>query len=380
MRPRLISHLLILGCLSACDRSVAPPAEATITLEPVVTLRGETEPGDRAALPSAVRALESGGYVVSVEPSSSAPAGLPRVYGADGQYRFSVGRIGEGPGEYRTPIVWSTLPGDSLVVTDEMRSVGAIIDSRGTLVRQFGVPVGIRQIVVTSDRAFIGNSPYNRNGNASAPLVRLDSAGRLVASFGGDSVGCARFCGVLGARRLAADAAGGVWAAHQTKAYILEHYDRAGSRTKQFSFSPDWFAPMDSFPPRRDDRTPLSMIHGLSLDLEGRLWVMGSTADSAWEEGLGDPRPGEGGSYRPVIDLARYRDGVLEVRDTATGALIASRRFPDSPVLLPVGPGLIAQAITDDDGWFSIAIRRVAIDQPLRSGTGPATLTTSRSR
>jgi hypothetical protein len=361
MGPRPIFVLLIQGCVSACDRTAPPTAAATITVETVVTLGGEPDLSDRAALPAAVRVLESGGYVVSVEPSSSGPEGLPRVYGVDGRYQLSVGRLGDGPGEYRTPIVWSTLPGDSLVVTDEMRSSGAIVDRQGNLVRRLAVPAGIRQIIVTSDQALVGNAPYNRNRNQSAPLVRLDSAGSLVSSFGGDSVGCGRLCGVLGSRRLVADADGGVWAAHQAKAYVLEHYDRAGRRTKQFRLAPEWFAPMDSFPPHRDDRTPLSMVHGLSLDADGRLWIMGSTADSAWQDGLGDSRPGEGGSYRPVIDLARYRDGVLEVRDTATGVLLASRRFPDSPVLLPAGPGLIAQATTDEDGWFSIAIRRVSI-------------------
>lgn len=359
MGPQPIFVLPILGCLSACDRTTPPTT--TITVETVVTLGGETDPSDRAALPAAVRALESGGYVVSVEPSSSGREGLPRVYGADGRFQLSVGRLGEGPGEYRTPIVWSTLPGDSLVVTDEMRSAATIVDAQGNLVRRLAVPAGIRQLIVSSDHVLIGNAPYNHQGNESAPLMRLDSAGNLVASFGGDSAGCGRLCGVLGTRRLVADADGGVWAAHQAKAYVLEHYDRAGRRTKQFRLSPEWFAPMDSFPPRRGDQTPMSMVHGLSLDADGRLWIMGSTADSAWEEGLGDPRPGERGSYRPVIDLARYRDGVLEVRDTATGALLASRRFPDSPVLLPAGPGLIAQATTDEDGWFSIAIRRVSI-------------------
>lgn len=361
MKRRPIFEILMVACLSACERVAPPPPAATITVEPVVTLGGESELSDRAALPAAVRALESGGYVVSVEPSSGAAEGLPRIYGADGQLQFSVGRLGDGPGEYRTPIVWSTLPGDSLLVADEMRSTVAIVDPHGNLVRRLAIPVGIRQIIVTIDQTFVGNAPYNRDGNESIPLMRLDRAGNLASSFGGDSVGCGQFCGVLGSRRLVADAHGGVWAAHQAKAYVVEHYDRAGRRTKQFKLSPEWFVPMDSFPPPRGDRTPMSMIHGLSLDADGRLWVMGSTADSAWQDGLGDPRPGEGGSYRPVIDLARYRDGVLEVRDTATGALLASRRFPDSPVLLPVGPGLIAQATTDNDGWFSIAIRRVSI-------------------
>lgn len=363
MRQRRILYLLLAAWLSACDRAAPPSSGATITLERVVTLGGEAEPGERAAPPAAVRALESGGYVVSVEPSSSAAEGLPRVYGPDGRFRFSVGRIGDGPGEYRAPIVWATLPGDSLLVTDESRSVGTIVDPAGRAVRYLALPTVTRQVVLTSDHVLMANAPYNRDGNASAPLARLDATGQLVQGFGGDSAGCGRLCGVLGTRRLAADSHGGLWAAHQAKAYILEHYDRAGRRTKQFKLAPAWFVPMDSFPPRPGDRTPLSMIHGLGLDARGHLWVMGSTADPEWQRGLGDPRPGEGGSTtRRVVDLARYRDGVLEVRDTATGALIASRRFPDSPLLLPVAPGLVALATTDDDGWFSIVIHRVSIE------------------
>lgn len=361
MRRGPILELMILACLSACDRTAPPAPGTTITLETVVKLGGETDPYERAAIPVAVRALESGGYVVSAEPGMSAAEGMPRVYGPDGRFRFSVGRIGDGPGEYRAPIVWATLPGDMLLVLDETRSSAAIVDPLGTFVRRFSVPIATREVVVSSDGELIGNAPYNRQGGESAPLVRLDADGTLLSSFGGDSVDCGRLCGVLGTRRLVADAHGGIWAAHPAKAYVLEHYDSAGRRTRQFRPSAEWFESLDSFPPPPGDRTPLSMVHGLSLDREGHLWIVGSTADPEWEKGLGDPRPGEGGSYRRVVDLARYRDGVIEVRDTATGALIASRRFPDTPVLLPVGPGLIAQATTDDDGWFSIAIRRVSV-------------------
>lgn len=46
-------------------------------------------------------------------------AGHVRVYGPDGEHRHTFGRRGDGPGEFRNPLVIASIPGDTLVVLDE---------------------------------------------------------------------------------------------------------------------------------------------------------------------------------------------------------------------------------------------------------------------
>ena len=356
MVPAAASALLACGTGSSDDGSPA------VRIERIATLDGSVDSQRLAAYPIAVVRLASGAFVVSAEPFGGTGDRLPRVYDAAGRYMRTIGRIGDGPGEFREPVAWAAMAGDSLLVADPAHGNGSLLDARDVTAATIPLPRGGRQVVMTSDGHLVANAPYNQVGERSALLVRVNRDGAVQASFGGDSAGCGRFCGIIGERRLAADAAGGVWSAHRGNQYLLEHFDRTGQRRTQFTIAAPWFTAVKSFPPARDDRFPYSMINGIGLDSAGRLWIVASTADAEWEQALGPPRPGEGGSLvRPVADIDRYRDGILEVRDTVTGALIASHRFTGSPIVLLVETGLLAQVRSDDDGWKAVDILRVSL-------------------
>ena len=356
--PRLLATLLLAGCSGAPDDSRA----ATIRIERVMTLQGAGDSARFAAYPYAVRRLASGALVVSPEPYNGRGDVLPRRFDAAGRFQSTIGRIGDGPGEFREPVAWGELGGDSLLVADVTLRRASVFGTDGSVARTFPLPVGARTVLVGSDRSLVANVPSGTSGGTWAPLTRIDREGKVAASFGGDSTGCGRLCGLVGVRLLAADADGAVWAARQLEDFVLERYDREGRRTRSLHIAADWFPSLDSFPPAPGDRFPFSIINSIALDSAGRLWIAGSTADPDWESSLGPARPGEGGTtYRPVADVNRYRDGILDIRDTTTGALIAQHRFTDSPILLLVEPGLLAQVRTDDDGWHVIDILRVSV-------------------
>jgi hypothetical protein len=364
MQPRHPVFLATLLTAAACGGAhEATPGGAIIT-DSLLTLGASTDSGALTAWPSAVRAIHSG-FVVSSSPVPPRGADelLPHLYDRRGHFTRMLGRRGDGPGEFQIPTVWDTLPGDSLLVTDLRRPSATILSADGAFGRSFPLLGGARQVVVTADGDLVVNAPYNGLGSTWAPLVRTDRQGTVKVTFGGDSAGCGRYCGELGGRALVADADGGVWAAWQLKAYVLEHYDHRGRLIRRFRPSATWFAQIDSFPPPAGDQHPPSMIQGLQQDAAGHLWIIASTADPHWERGLGPAKPGEGGrAYRPVTDIAAYLDGVIEVRDTVTGALLATRRFPLSG-LLPVGPTLIAQIRTNEDGAYLVDLLRMSLRQ-----------------
>src|SRR5688572_11683013 len=63
-----------------------------------------------------------------------------RVLDATGKLLQSVGRSGDGPGEFRS-MIWAGRCGpDSLLVWDLSRRQATMIGSGGTIVRQFAVP------------------------------------------------------------------------------------------------------------------------------------------------------------------------------------------------------------------------------------------------
>ena len=359
--PLLVALALVAAACADAPGDTSAPA---MRVEPTMTLRGEGDSGRFAGYPFAVRRLRSGGFVVSPGPFARGADGLPRRFDAAGRFEAVIGRIGEGPGEFRTPVAWGEIGGESLLVSDRTLQRASVIGPVGSVARTFPLPNGAENLAIASDGDLVVNVPYGGGGSGWAPLARVDAEGRVGANFGGDSAGCGRLCGILGLRLLAADGDAGVWTSRTVKDYVLDRYDREGRATGHLRIEAEWFPRMDSFPPPPGDRFPFSLVNGVALDSAGRLWIVGSTADPEWETALGPPRPGEGGTaYRPVADMVRYRDGILDIRDTTSGALIAHHRFPDSPVLLLIEPGLLAAVRTTDDGWHEIDILRVSSDR-----------------
>ena len=358
---RLAALVLVATACAEAPDGGSPPA---LRIERTTTLHGAGDSGHFAEYPFAVRRLRSGGFVVSPGPFAGRGDVLPRRFDRTGRFEATIGRIGDGPGEFRTPVAWGEIGGDTLLVADRtLRRVSAI-GPGGVEARAFSMANDAEQLAVTSDGGLVVNVPYGAGGPGWTPLVRVDADGRVGATFGGDSAGCGRLCGILGLRLLAADGDGGVWTSRRVKDYLLDRYDRDGRATRHLRIDAEWFPRVDSFPPPPGDRFPYGIVNGIALDSAGRLWIVGSTADPDWKAGLGPELAGEGGTTsRPVADLVRYRDGVLDIRDTTTGALIAHRRFADSPVLLLIEPGLLAAVRTTDDGWREIDILRVSMDR-----------------
>lgn len=117
-----------------------------------------------------------------------------RIFDATGQHRRTIGRRGDGPGEFRSP--WHAYPlrGDSLLVIDLYRAV-SIFDEQGAYVRRFvpggtagemqGAPIGqfadgslLFQRYQRQDPAWTGLR------RSQVELVRFDLNGTLATSFG----------------------------------------------------------------------------------------------------------------------------------------------------------------------------------------------------
>lgn len=90
-------------------------ATCTADAEPMLSI-GDEAGDDESLWFSAIRGmgLLSDGSVAVVDRSSAEV----RVFGPDGLHRLSMGRSGEGPGEFRSPWYLWVLPGDTLWVAD----------------------------------------------------------------------------------------------------------------------------------------------------------------------------------------------------------------------------------------------------------------------
>ncbi len=120
-----------------------------------------------------------------------------RFYDGEGRYLRSVGREGDGPGEFRSVGLVGLLAGDSILVFDSRQDRGSIFDASGTLVRSFRIetaeervwdrPVGVTtagDVVVLRDVLYVAGQVGSGVDRASMRLSTTGPEGSLKASLG----------------------------------------------------------------------------------------------------------------------------------------------------------------------------------------------------
>lgn len=311
--------------------------------------------------------LADGSIVVVDEMASEV-----RVYDGAGRHRRTVGRIGDGPGEFREPGLLARTPGDTLLVTDQNRH-------RLTMLAPDGRVLG--RVDLTSDRAGVPERIFGRFADgallargswSSSPdeqpgVTRVDSDFiRIPADgTGPDSLGrhfaFYRPMVAAGASRLyvtrpfehdagfAADQHG-FWLGDPDR-WELRRYDPDGAlrRIVRLDRQPVAIDPADLEQARERfagrmlpqfraalRELPLPATYPpygeLRLDDAGRLWVReyAAAADDAWPE-------------RHVASPAlRWL-----VHDT-DGRLLGAVVLPPRTRLLEIGPGHLLLAVRDD--------------------------------
>ena len=134
MTRRNSSILVICLCIAvACERDVADhfPSSQPLPLDPdVVEIKS-----DELQRPTAAVRLSSGVIVVS----DAFARGL-HFFTPNGRHIRTIGRQGSGPGEYQAPGWVGQCEPDSLFVFDPLLARISVLDSAGTLTRQFVAP------------------------------------------------------------------------------------------------------------------------------------------------------------------------------------------------------------------------------------------------
>lgn len=347
MTRRLV-WIVAFATFAAC--ADATPGVRGIRLEAVTTLGASSGPGAMPGLPTAYAQTAAGRYLLAVD-EAPAPE-LIRVYDSVGRFVQSIGRLGNGPGEYQRPAFVVALAGDSVLVVDNQSRRLTILDAALRFVRAAPFPSLVSGAVATPAGELFINAPFLVRDAEPQIVTRVGTDGSFRGALDGDSVVCRRTdCAWRGARVLAGGGHGEVWVSHRYFRYEIERFDSAGHRTKHFVLVADWFPPYDSLVGPTPTRAPLASVMAMTLDDAGRLWILGQAANPHWARTLGPERRGEGGrQYFPIGDPTKAFDGVIEVRDTSDGHLIATRRTTNEPYWVVIGRK-IGRVRSDGDGW-----------------------------
>ena len=154
----------------------------TISLTKVATLGSTSESASPFYSPSLAR--DSRGRFFAVNERRD----VILVYGEDGRLLRTVGRLGQGPGEFAPPGISSLAIGrnDTLFVLDRGRYL-SVFSPALTFVRRERMPGAVSGAVILADGQVVLNTRLGRPDTAGYPFHLVDSKGTVVRSLGEES-------------------------------------------------------------------------------------------------------------------------------------------------------------------------------------------------
>jgi hypothetical protein len=229
-------------------------------------------------------------------------------------------------------------------------------------VASVGLPTWLQDAEAGPGGGLFINAPSFDRSPAGSPVLRITREGTLGGSYGETGEACSRNCSWKRGRLMIPDSHG-VWVIASYFTPTVERWELDGRLTRRFAIGSDWFPSYDSIRGPTPNRPPQSAMTGAWIDAHGQLWTLGQTADPEWAKGLGPatPSPEGGGSYYPVKERGDVVNAFIEVRDTATGSLIARRRFDDAYYLMHIDRNVIGRVRDTEDGWVLVDLLEVEL-------------------
>ena len=251
------------------------------------------------------------------------------VVASDGVAHRTIGRFGEGPGEYGF-IRWVRADNDGFHVFDVALMRHTILESTFDVRDTKRLNVGYLgwDVAVLNDNSYVINASVPTSDRIGYALHLIDSAGDVRQSFDELAGGF----GLPGSesklsRSLALDKStpGRVWSAHRTN-YQLDLWDvGTGQRVQTLLRNANWFRAHETTgtPNREQPHGPL--LIDADQDVDGRLWVLIRRPSSRWRESFRKLPEGahpELGGYM-LEDLNAAYETIIEVIDPENACVIA---------------------------------------------------------
>jgi hypothetical protein len=291
-------------------------SDCTISAEHLATLGDVEDPTSPFGVTWVARDTAGFFYVAPIFLS-----GEIAVYGSDGRFVETIGRSGEGPGEFGQIRSLMITGGDTLHVFSDGRHTAMSASTREV----FSVgplPLHGRNFHVFGNGYILQDQTVVEPGAAAMPVHLYDPEGQRVRSFGLSPSEQQGQPTVGDQRAVSFSWNGGIWI-HPYGQYRLELWDTAGVHLKTYVRDAPWITPWrETLSGQPYQAKPFARVVGVHQDREGKLWVYGRVPDKNWQPS----RPS--GFFEDVYDT------VMEVVDPVSGKLLAFERFEQDDQLL----------------------------------------------
>ncbi|TVP78644.1 MAG: hypothetical protein EA352_01760 [Gemmatimonadales bacterium] len=312
------------------ERILSDAASAQCTLVPgpeVVIGDGDD---NYLSFPTLGYAVNSRGHLLAVSMEDV------REFDAAGNFVQTIGRLGEGPGEFQRPLGILVGPEDSAFVFH--RAGMSVYDAHGEPVRDEPAPTSLQGPILLESGAFVNQaSPTaasRQQSEVGGPTIHVHEPGAdQPRSFGPETVAGHMGAPAVPHHAIAPSGGNSFWMAPRAP-YRVERWSAGG----ELEFVLEREAahhPRADDPIQRDASgqpvTTFPYLSAVGEDAEGRLWtaVIHELEEGEAREG---ESPRSGRSY----------DSIVEVLDPGTGELLGSARLPGSVTTISRSGHLVA--------------------------------------
>lgn len=339
-------RVAVLVAASALSANCASPdacVDCSIRAERIASF-GASD-GDGALESRPLVSAEFNGHRIVWQPEVSGQ--LPRLFTAKGRFRSTLGTLGDGPNEFRSP--QSVLvAGDSAWILDAVLRRATVVAGTGQLAQSFPW-----QRVASSAFRQDDGSWVVAGGTSTRRSMALVSDSGVVQQEFGDSTG------PYGTRRFLVRDGKRFWSAPSLHRLRFEEWSGPDSLLRVIEPVTEHFPPYERLQFPTDDRPPSPSLRGFWLDSLSRIWAVVEVPAPNWRSGFGAARVGEGGqTYLPMKDPNHVYSSVILVIEPSTGHIVAERVM-EGWFYWVVEPFVLLRSEQDAEGWYRAELWRI---------------------
>lgn len=297
-----------------------------ITTSVITTFGAADGPGSLSGQPFAVRLDGQGNYWVL------SPDLAPQVFSPAGRHVLSLGRTGQGPGEYQMARNAVSLPGDSVLVIDIANARATVVSPEYRATRFVRLEGQVFDAVPLAwpERAYtFGIFPSASHLGKPLQISTFasdNSRPGFAFGPGGGEVPPGTITPLV--QQLAPGPEGQLWAGELMR-YRLSLWSREGTLVKQLVRNPEWFrSGVGPFTTTGSPGVPPSPhLQAVQLDEEGLLWSFSHVPAENWRAAWGGVSGGVAEAASRDIARQYLYDTIIEVIDPARGRVVVRTRI-----------------------------------------------------